>query len=109
MLLFFSTPCRIASDGEITKGRSPTHPAARERRTNPNYEEVLKVFKGQIVKALLFGGGEAPRRVVADKSDVIVLCSEDEYQFALAAKREPNGVGFPRVDVVETCEPGFGS
>jgi hypothetical protein len=68
-------------------------------------EEVLKVVKGQIVKALLFGGGEAPRRVVADKGDVIVLCSEAEYQFAITAKREPNGVGFPRVDVVETSQP----
>ena len=56
---------------------------------------------GQIVVALLYGGEEAERRVVKDKGSVVVLCSEEEYQFALAAKREPEGIGFPRGDVRE--------
>ena len=61
--------------------------------------------KGQVVTALLYGGEEAERRVVKDNGSVVVLCSEDEYQFALAAKREPTGIGFPREDVVEHAIP----
>ena len=66
------------------------------------------MIKGQVVTALLFGGTEAPRRVVADKGDIVVLCSEEEYRFATAAKREPVGVGFPRADVIEKRPAGTG-
>jgi hypothetical protein len=64
------------------------------------------MVKGQLVTALLYGGGTAERRVVADKGDVIVICSEEEYQKALREGREPSGLGFPRVDVIELMEVG---
>lgn len=60
--------------------------------------------KGQIVTALMFGGTEAQRRVVADKGDVIVICSEEEYKRSEQEGRDPQGVGFPRADVVEIEE-----
>ena len=56
--------------------------------------------KGKKVTALLYGGGMAERRVVADKGPVIVICSEEEYAAALEEGRDPDGVGFPREDIV---------
>jgi len=50
----------------------------------------------------MYGGVVAERRVVAEKSRVIVICSEEEYQSALREGREPAGIGFPRADVVES-------
>jgi hypothetical protein len=63
------------------------------------------MVKGQVVTALLYGGGEALRRVIADKGDVIVICSEEEYKQADREGREPSGVGFPREDVIAQAEP----
>ena len=57
--------------------------------------------RGEVVMALLYGGGSAPRRVVADKGSVIVICAEEEYLNAQKENRDPEGVGFPRCDVVE--------
>jgi hypothetical protein len=62
------------------------------------------MVKGKVVRALLHGGAEAPRRVVADKGDIVVICSEEEYQRAQREGREPSGVGFPRADVVDPTE-----
>jgi hypothetical protein len=62
------------------------------------------MIKGQVVTALLYGGGEALRRVVADKGDVVVICSEEEYKRADRERREPSGVGFPREDVIDQSE-----
>jgi hypothetical protein len=58
--------------------------------------------RGDKVTALLFGGGTAERRVVADKGDVIVICAEEEYLNALEEGRDPEGVGFPKGDIVES-------
>ena len=58
--------------------------------------------KGQVVTALMYGGERADRRVVADKGNVVVICCEEEYQKAEIEGREPSGVGFPRVDVLES-------
>lgn len=57
--------------------------------------------KGQQVIVKLYGGKTATRRVVAVKRDVIVICSEQEYQMAEKEGREPSGLGFPREDVLE--------
>jgi hypothetical protein len=62
------------------------------------------MVKGQVVTALLYGGSEALRRVVADKGDVVVICSDEEYNQAEREGREPSGVGFPREDVMEKAE-----
>ena len=59
--------------------------------------------EGQMVTVLLFGGETAQRRVIADKGDVVVICSEDEYQSALVEERPPSGLGFPREDVLEAA------
>ncbi len=60
--------------------------------------------KGQIVTVQFYGGTNGPRRVVADKGSVVVICHEDEYQAALAEQREPDGVGFPRENVSEGAQ-----
>jgi len=60
------------------------------------------MMKGQMVTVRLYGGSVAERRVVAEKGDVVVICSEDEYQDSLREGREPSGVGFPQTDVVES-------
>lgn len=76
--------------------------------------------KGEVVTVRLYGGTTAERRVVAEKGDVVVICSEAEYQNAQRESREPSGVGFPREDVIEGVaskkrvssqhmEPGRGS
>jgi len=56
--------------------------------------------KGQVVNVRLYGGTTAPRRVLADRGDVVVICSEEEYQAAQKEEREPRGLGFPRIDVI---------
>jgi hypothetical protein len=49
----------------------------------------------------LYGGDTAQRRVVAVKDEVVVICAEEEYVSAQREGREPSGLGFPRVDVIE--------
>jgi hypothetical protein len=58
------------------------------------------MHKGQEVTVLLFGGGTATRRVIADKGNVVVICTEEEFQRAKEENREPEGLGFPRASVV---------
>jgi hypothetical protein len=57
------------------------------------------VSKGQLVTVHLFGGMTAQRRLVAQKGNIIVICSEEEYRSAERERREPCGVGFPQEDV----------
>jgi hypothetical protein len=56
--------------------------------------------KGQIVSVRLYGGEIAPRRVLLDRGNVVVICSEEEFQAAQKEEREPSGLGFPRQDVI---------
>jgi hypothetical protein len=56
--------------------------------------------KGQIVRVRLFGGAIAPRRVIVDRGNIVVICSEEEYRAAEKEDREPIGLGFPRIDVI---------
>lgn len=56
---------------------------------------------GQRVTVLLYGGGTADRRVICDKGKIVVICSEEEFQEAINQNREPQGLGFPREDVIE--------
>jgi hypothetical protein len=64
--------------------------------------EVIQVSKGQSVTVKLYGGKTAKRRVVAVKGDVIVICSEEEYQAAEREGRDPSGLGFPVQDVIDS-------
>ena len=59
---------------------------------------------GQIVDVKLYGGAIVKRRVVADKGDVVVICSEYDYALAMEEGREPDGLGFPRECVVDSKE-----
>jgi hypothetical protein len=61
-----------------------------------------KFERGQVVSVKAYGGEVLERRVVADLGRTVVICSETEYQAATVAGREPDGVGFPRVDVSAT-------
>jgi hypothetical protein len=61
--------------------------------------------KGQVVTVKLYGGEVANRRVVAVKKNVVVICAEEEYQTAHREGREPEGLGFPWSDVLETVNP----
>lgn len=60
------------------------------------------MHKGQSVTVKLYGGKMAVRRVVAVKRDVIVICSDEEYKKAESEGREPEGLGFPHSDVIES-------
>lgn len=55
---------------------------------------------GQIVTVKLYGGKTAQRRLLAVKENVVVICSEEEYVNAHREGREPEGLGFPSVDVI---------
>ena len=60
--------------------------------------------RGQVDTALLYGGKDVLRRVVADKGDIVVICAEDEYQQAQREGRDPSGIGFPRADISDYKE-----
>ncbi len=61
--------------------------------------------KGQLIKVRLYGGQTATRRVVAVKRDVVVICSDEEYQNASLEGREPEGLGFPIADIMGDVQP----
>lgn len=58
-----------------------------------------KFERGQIVKAKAYGGEILERRVVKDLGRTVVICTDQEYKLAYKEGRDPEGVGFPRVDV----------
>jgi hypothetical protein len=60
--------------------------------------------RGQLVTVRLYGGETAQRRVVAVKENVVVICAEEEYQTAKRQGRDPEGLGFPWIDVIEEVE-----
>lgn len=62
------------------------------------------MVKGQLVIVKLYGGETAQRRVIAVKEDVVVICAEEEYQTAQKEGRDPEGLGFPWIDVLELAE-----
>lgn len=59
------------------------------------------MVQGQVVTVMLYGGEKAQRRVVSVKENVVVICSEEEYQRAQKEQREPEGLGFPPADILE--------
>ena len=60
--------------------------------------------RGQIVKVKAYGGEMLERRVVADLGRTVVICNEEEYQTANRGGRQPEGVGFPRADILQQAE-----
>jgi hypothetical protein len=57
--------------------------------------------RGVIVRAHFYGGSSGPRRFLrfARGGEVVVICAESEWQSAMAAQREPEGLGFPIRDI----------
>jgi regulator of RNase E activity RraA len=70
---------------------------------SPELTDSLRreVSKGEIVTAHFYGGDSGPRRFLrfAHGGDVVVICAESEWQSAMAAQREPEGLGFPVCDI----------
>ena len=60
---------------------------------------------GDIVKVQVYGGKKLNRRVVKEGNDVVLLCSEEEYNRALSDGREPSCIGFPKHDVIAYGSP----
>ena len=57
--------------------------------------------QGDRVRVTEYGGRKLTRRVVVDRGQSVVVCSEKEYSTAQAEGREPQGIGFPREAVEE--------
>jgi hypothetical protein len=62
------------------------------------------MVNGQMVTVELYGGELAQRRVIADRGKVVVICAEEEYVSAKREGRDPEGVGFPRENVLKLVE-----
>jgi len=61
---------------------------------------VAEFERGALVTVAAFGGVHLLRRVWDDSGEGILLCSEQEYQRALASGDEPLFVGFPKASLV---------
>ena len=56
--------------------------------------------RGQKVQVTDYVGRILVRRAVVDQGSTVVICNEEEYMKAQRERRQPNGVGFPRKDVL---------
>lgn len=56
--------------------------------------------RGAHVVVVIFGGIRQRARVWDDLGAGVLICSEDEYQQAIAEDKEPLYAGFPRQDVL---------
>lgn len=61
----------------------------------------MSLKRGGLIKVRAFGGKEIVRRFIAKRNGTVLICSEEEYESARLAKRQPMCVGFPASDVVE--------
>lgn len=57
-------------------------------------------IEGQEVMVVAYGGERLRRRVVRDLGATIVICNEQEFHKSREENRAPEGVGFPRKDVL---------
>ena len=63
--------------------------------------------RGTEVTVIAFGGRKLRRRVWEDIGDVILICTEEEYQRALHYNDEATCSGFPKDDIVEVHNSPF--
>ena len=56
---------------------------------------------GMMVTVIAFGGKKLRRRVWEDIGDVVLICTEEEFQRALHHGDEATCSGFPKDDIVE--------
>jgi hypothetical protein len=61
-----------------------------------------KLQRGQLVTVVEFGGNVLDRAVIADRGTHVVVCDPQEIHKAKSELREPEGIGFPRNDVLVT-------
>jgi hypothetical protein len=67
----------------------------------------METFRtGATVKVRCADGRTLIRRVVADKGHTVVVCNTQEFETATKLQRRPEGVGFPRKDVLATESNG---
>jgi hypothetical protein len=57
--------------------------------------------RGVEVTVSAFGGRKLRRRVWEDIGNVVLICTEEEYQRAMRDNDDANCSGFPKEDVVE--------
>jgi len=57
--------------------------------------------QGRTVRVTEFGGRQSIRRVVADRGRLVLVCNDSEWEEAIREQRGPQGIGFPRENVVE--------
>jgi len=62
--------------------------------------ESLQSLKNTLVTVECFGGQTAQMIVVEDLGDILVVCTEQEFDAASAAGREPSTIGFRRSSVL---------
>ena len=56
---------------------------------------------GQMIKLRAYGNEVITRRLVRLDKDIVVVCQPEEYETARLERREPIGVGFHIIDVVD--------
>jgi hypothetical protein len=61
--------------------------------------EAYEMEAGERVQVTEYGGRKLIRRVVADRGESIVVCSEEEYERANGKGRKPDGIGFPKQSI----------
>jgi hypothetical protein len=61
----------------------------------------MKTFKaGSLVTVRCYGGETATRRVVKDQGKrCVIVSNQRDYEKAVMAGRDPDGIGFPRQDI----------
>ena len=60
--------------------------------------------RGTVVTVIAFGGKRLCRRVWEDIGDVVLICTEEEFQRAIRNNDEATCSGFPKNDIVEVAE-----
>ncbi len=59
------------------------------------------IDQGTMITVIAFGGRKLRRRVWEDIGDVVLICTEEEYQRAIRDENEATCSGFPKDDIVE--------
>jgi hypothetical protein len=60
----------------------------------------MELVRGQQVTVIEYGGQRLKRMVISDLGQRVIVCTADEFNRSKQEMREPEGVGFPRKDVL---------
>jgi hypothetical protein len=61
---------------------------------------AIHLNPGEEVAVSAFGGRTIQRVVVKDLGATVIVCDRAEYDAAQKDNREPQGIGFPKADVI---------